>query len=87
MIKLTDNLYVDADEHCYIVGEPFTGKDGFQRMRNARYYSTFDKAVAGAIQLEMRRRVASGEITELSQFTERLSALKDEISKTVSVLT
>lgn len=48
MIQLTRDLWMDADEHCYIVGKPRQSADKVVRLDKPTYYTTAAQAVSGA---------------------------------------
>lgn len=45
MIQLTEDLYMDADDHCYIVGKPRKSRGNGTELRNQefieQYYEKF----------------------------------------------
>ena len=88
MIQLTDKLAVVADNECYAVGIPVEpvkesgGKRGeAPKLRSPRYYSTMAQAVRGAVSVTLRQKVASDEITTLSEFVRQEKQLHEEFAK------
>lgn len=89
MIKLTDDLYMTADDSCYIVGKlklkNVKGRD-VETIEKPSYYSTADKAVRGAIQRILRSRVKEGRITTLSGFIKEYEKANNDLADIVSKL-
>ena len=84
MIQMTDNLAMTADEYSYIVGQPRTRPDKGVVLVKPRYYPTAAQAVSAALQMTLRKGVADGTITTLSQFIqeqERQQAGKMSVSR------
>ena len=49
MIQLTKRLVMTADDHCYIVGEPYQKAGRPLEIKKPTYYSTAAQAVHGAL--------------------------------------
>ncbi len=88
MIQLTDKLAVTADNECYIVGKPIETvtvngekRSKTVRMRSPRFYPTLAQAVRGAVSVTLRQKVASDEITTLSEFVRQEKQLHEEFTK------
>ena len=81
MIQLTDKLAVVADSECYIMGKPRQRVGKGVEMQSPRYYSTMAQAVRGAVSTTLRQKVASGEITTLSEFVRQEKQLFEEFTK------
>ncbi len=81
MIRLTDKLVVTADSECYIVGKPRHRVGKGVEMQSPRYYPTLAQAVRGAVSTTLRQKVASEEITTLSEFIRQEKQLQEEFTK------
>lgn len=93
MIQLTKDLWMTADNHCYIVGLlNKTRREAVQRgrkdsvLRNPKYYSTAAQAVRGALETAMRIAVKDDEITTLRQFIQEQERLRGELELLVAPL-
>lgn len=79
MIKLTDKLAMTADEHCFIVGVPWTRADKGTALDSPTYHTTAAQAVRTAVKRAMREGVRSGSITTLREFIDRQAELQAEL--------
>ena len=79
MIQLTKDLWMDADEHCYIVGKPRQIADKVVRLDKPTYYTTMAQAVSGACARALRQGVADGTITTLREFIREREKLWTEL--------
>ena len=73
MIRLTDTLYLDADQHQYIIGNPRQRKgEAGERveLRNTTYHTTVASALSAALSRAMRTEVQSGAVTTLQEYLE-----------------
>ena len=86
MIELTKNIFMTADDHCYIVGTPRQREGRSLEIRNPKYYSTAAQAVRGALNLAMRDSVADGSVTTLREFIERQTELQAEFERMIAPL-
>lgn len=93
MIQLTKDLWLKADDHCYIVGklnkQRRNGPEGGRRARELdkpTYYSTAAQAVSGALRRAMRQGVADGSITTLRQFVQEQERLRSELEELLAPL-
>lgn len=86
MIQLTKDLWMKADEHCYIVGRPRQGRGKSVELRSPTYYSTAAQAVSGALVRAMRQGVADGSITTLRGFIREQERLRAELDKLIAPL-
>lgn len=86
MIQLTKRLVMTADDHCYIVGEPYQKAGRPLEIRKPTYYSTAAQAVQGALKRTMRKAVADGEITTLREFIEKQEQLLTELETLIAPL-
>ena len=86
MIYLTGELAMDADSHCFIIGNPRTRPDKGPILDNPRYYSTAAQAVLSTVSRTMRQGVADGSITSLRQFIEEQQRLQAELERLVAPL-
>lgn len=75
MIQLTKDLWLKADDSCYIVGKLNTqcrketqGGRKARSLNNPTYYTTMAQAVSGACARTLRQGVADGTITTLREF-------------------
>lgn len=84
MIQLTDDLWMDADDHCYIVGKPWKRRRGVVELRMPTYYSTAEQAVYGALGHAMRKAVKDGSITTLRQFIQEQERLRSELENLIA---
>lgn len=86
MIQLTKDLWMTADDNCYIVGKPRQSADKVVRLDKPTYYTTMDQAVRGALLRAMRQGVADGTITTLRQFIQEQERLHCELEKLIAPL-
>lgn len=86
MIQLTKDLWLKADEHCYIVGQLRQRADKGDVLRNPTYHTTAAQAVEGALKRAMRQGVADGSITTLQQFIQEQERLQAELEALISPL-
>lgn len=86
MIQLTKDLWMKADEHCYIVGKPRQDQGKSVELRSPTYYSTAAQAVQGALKRAMRQGVADGSITTLREFIQEQERLRAELEKLIAPL-
>lgn len=86
MIQLTKDLWLKADEHCYIVGKPVKSRGKGTELRNPRYYHTMARAVSGALSTALRQGVADGSITTLREFIQEQTRLQAEFEKLLAPL-
>ena len=86
MIQLTKDLWVKADDHCYIVGNLRERRGEGAELRNPTYYTTMDQAVQGALKRAMRQGVKDNEITSLCQFIQEQERLRAELEKLIAPL-
>jgi len=86
MIQLTNELYMTADDHCYIVGKPRKGRGKGVELRNPTYYSTAAQALTGALNRAMRQSVADGSITTLREFAQELERQRLAFEKAITPL-
>lgn len=86
MIKLSDNLAMTADEHCYIVGKPRQERGKGIRLDFPTYHATAAQAVQNAVSRAMRDGVQDGSITTLREFIDRQKELQAEFKKLVEPL-
>ena len=68
MIQLTNDFYMTADNHQYIVGTLWQRPGRDASLENPRYYTTAREAVLDTVTRAMRLKVSSGEITTLKEF-------------------
>lgn len=83
MIQPTKDLWMDADEHCYIVGKPRQSADKVVRLDKPTYYTTMAQAVSGACARAMRQGVADGNITTLREFIQEQERLQAEFERLI----
>lgn len=86
MIQLTKDLWMDADEHCYIVGKPRQIADKVVRLDKPTYYTTMAQAVSGACARALRQGVADGTITTLREFIQEQERLQAEFERLIAPL-
>ncbi len=79
MIQLTKDLWMDADESQYIVGQPRERPGKGTELRNPCYYPTVAQAVSAALQRALRKDVADGTITTLREFIQEQERLRTEL--------
>ena len=86
MIQLIERLVMTADEHCYIVGEPYQKEGRPLEIKKPTYYSTAAQVVQGALKRTMRKAVANGEITTLREFIRKQAQLLAELESLLAPL-
>lgn len=93
MIQLTKDLWMKADDCCYIVGklnkkrsEGVQGGCKANILRSPTYYSTAAQAVSGALVRAMRQGVADGSITTLREFIREQERLQAELETLIAPL-
>lgn len=86
MIEVAGGYCVRADMRQYIIGKPYTGKDGALCMRNPRYLPTMERAVMYIAEQVLRDKVAKEEITTLRDFICEFKALKQELTHQIEPL-
>ena len=82
MIHLIGDYYMTADKKpgcSYVVGIPRQTEDKRVIMRQAKYYSTVESAVASTAEYALRDGIAAGSITTLKEAVEELHRMNDEI--------
>lgn len=86
MIQLTKELWLKADDSCYIVGKLNTqcrketqGGRKARGLNNPTYYTTMAQAVSGACARTLRQGVADGTITTLREFIREREKLWTEL--------
>lgn len=93
MIQLTKELWLKADDSCYIVGKLNTqcrketqGGRKARSLNNPTYYTTMAQAVSGACARAMRQGVADGSITTLREFIREQKKLWAELETLIAPL-
>ena len=86
MIQLTKDLWLKADEHCYIVGTRRENRGSGTELRNPTYHTTAAQAVSAALNRALRQGVSDGSITTLRQFIEEQDRQSAELDKLMSKL-
>lgn len=86
MIQLTKDLWVKADDHCYIVGTLRQRAGRGMVMDNQTYYTTMDQTAQGALRRAMRQGVKDNEITTLRQFIQEQERLQAELETLIAPL-
>lgn len=93
MIRLTKDLVMVADDHCYTVGMLNKQRaDGMQGgckanlIHNPTYYTTAEQAVQGALNRAMRSAVKDGSITTLREFIQEQDRQRTELAKLIDPL-
>lgn len=86
MIQLTKDLWMKADDCCYIVGKARQGRGKGRELRDPTYHPTVAQAVSAALSRAMRQGVADGSITTLRQFIQEQERLSAELEKLLAPL-
>ena len=93
MIQLTKELWLKADDSCYIVGKLNTqcrketqGGRKARGLNNPTYYTTMAQAVSGACARALRQGVADGTITTLREFIQEQERLQAEFERLIAPL-
>lgn len=89
MIQLTKDLWLSADENCYIVAKPYqTSRKGVPctNLIAPTYHTTAAQAVSAALNRALRMGVADGSITTLRQFIQEQKRLRSELEALVAPL-
>lgn len=86
MIQLTKDLWLSADDYCYIVGKPEHSADKPVRIRKPTHHATAAQAVSAALNRALRMGVADGSITTLRQFVQEQKRLRSELEALVAPL-
>lgn len=93
MIKLWDNLMVDADKDNYIVGElriVNVKKDTEivqeQRIFNPKYFYTFENVLQYALETVIKRCVHDADIERAESFAEEVQKARQEIKDALEKL-
>ena len=86
MIQLTKDLWLKADEHCYIVGTRRESRGNGTELRNPTYHPTAPQAVSAALNRALRQGVADGSITTLRQFIKEQDRQRSELDKLMAQL-
>ena len=86
MIQLTKDLWLKADEYCYIVGKPRQDRGKSVELRSPTYYTTATQAVSGACARALRQGVADGSITTLREFIREQERLRAELETLIAPL-
>ena len=93
MIKLTDDLWVDATKECYVVGKlsKRTKKVGNEKVEEdyligQRYFVTMDQVLKFAISRTMRDKVANNDVGTLWEFASKLKKVTDDMTKKLEVV-
>ena len=84
MIKITENLYLDADEHQFIIisWNGKRDKHGNMQSSNRRYYSEASSVINGLTKIMLRQAVAiSTDLHEISMRLDEISMRLDDIKK------
>lgn len=87
MIKVTDKLFIDADENCYIV-KKYLGdskKDGTPQYAALTYHSYLHEAL-GSILNRLERSLVSKNDMTLTETLERFRTLREEILGVLNVV-
>ena len=93
MIQITNDLWVDANKECYVVGKlgsQIIVKGGCakenQILKSPRYFNNMSQVVKYAIEYSMRMLVASNSVETLKDFIEKQSQIAKEIEEKMGVL-
>lgn len=87
MIKLWNNLVIDADNDNYIVGElrtinvkKDTGVVQEQRLFNSKYFTSFENVLQYALEMAVKRCVSEADMERAESFSEEVKKAREEIS-------
>lgn len=86
MIKIIDNIYLDADDNCYIVMSWDGKRDKKGHIVNAdrHYYSDLSAALLGVSKMKMRRVVGKAEeLNEVYLAVREMTALMREVGEQI----
>lgn len=86
MIQLTKDLWMKADENCYIVGKPRQTAPKAIRLDDPTYHTTAAQAVSAALARTLRQGVADGSITTLREFIQEQKCQRAELEKLIAPL-
>lgn len=84
MIQLTEDLYLSADKHQYILGTLVKkSREGeeYTELSNPQYFTTMPAAITAAVSRILLYQVKDGDITSLQGYRNELQKLTDDFNR------
>jgi ADP-dependent phosphofructokinase/glucokinase len=87
MIKIKDNILIDATSNCYILKQKNTIQDensanfGKITYLDLGYYTNIESCIKGFYRLEIRKYISKAEESSLKDLSEKIDELKKEIKE------
>lgn len=93
MIKIWNNIVVDADKDNYIVGELRTvnlktdeGVVQKEKIASPKYYTSFEAVLKYALELAVRKCVAEADIDVPESFVDEVKKAREEVKQALKSL-
>ena len=93
MIRIWDNIVVDADKDNYIVGELRTvnlktneGVVQKEKIASPKYYTSFEAVLKYALELAVRKCVAEADIDVPESFVQEVRKAREEVKQALKSL-
>ena len=93
MIRIWDNIVVDADKDNYIVGELRTvnlktdeGVVQKEKIATPKYYTSFEAVLKYALELAVRKCVAEADIDVPESFVDEVKKAREEVKQALKSL-
>ena len=93
MIRIWDNIVVDADKDNYIVGELRTvnlktneGVVQKEKIATPKYYTSFEAVLKYALELAVRKCVAEADVDVPESFVQEVKKAREEVKQALKSL-
>lgn len=93
MIRIWNNIVVDADKDNYIVGElrtvnlkTYDGVVQKEKIANPKYYTSFEAVLKYALELAVRKCVAEADIDVPESFVQEVRKAREEVKQALKSL-
>lgn len=93
MIRIWNNIVVDADKDNYIVGELRTVNlktdDGVvqkEKIASPKYYTSFEAVIKYALELAVRKCVAEADVDVPESFVQEVRKAREEVKQALKSL-
>lgn len=93
MIRIWNNIVVDADKDNYIVGELRTvnlktdeGVVQKEKIASPKYYTSFEAVIKYALELAVRKCVAEADVDVPESFVQEVKKAREEVKQALKSL-